>query len=157
MPATIVVRPARSGDAAAVRALAEAFTPQTANLAVEEFRARFEELARKPDWCLPVARLEGCVVGYALAQDLGPGLRARFTTGRIHDLYVDPAARTIGAGTALVGQVFDWARSRPQEMILDWQASPSAVGFYERLGFAPDRTGDFAEFPGFTLDLRGRR
>lgn len=41
-------------------------------------------------------------------------------------------------------------------MILDWQASASAVGFYCRLGFEPDRVGDFPEYPGFCLDTRVR-
>lgn len=40
-------------------------------------------------------------------------------------------------------------------MILDWQASPSAVGFYQALGFHADCVGDYPDYPGFTLDLRG--
>ena len=39
-------------------------------------------------------------------------------------------------------------------MILDWQANPSAIGFYEALGFTADRVDDFPEYPGFTLDHR---
>ncbi|WP_255475116.1 hypothetical protein [Glutamicibacter sp. JC586] len=39
-------------------------------------------------------------------------------------------------------------------MILDWQATPESVAFYESLGFEPDFVGDFPEYPGFTLDLR---
>ena len=50
--------------------------------------------------------------------------------------------------------IFGWARARPHAMVLDWQASPSAVAFYEALGFPADRVGDFPDYPGFTLDLR---
>ena len=39
-------------------------------------------------------------------------------------------------------------------MILDWQATPESVSFYEALGFEADFVGDFPECPGFTLDLR---
>ena len=42
----------------------------------------------------------------------------------------------------------------PSAMVLDWQASPSAVAFYEALGFSADRVGDFPDYPCFTLDLR---
>ncbi|WP_391549242.1 hypothetical protein [Glutamicibacter halophytocola] len=30
---------------------------------------------------------------------------------------------------------FAWARGRPTPMILDWQATPESVSFYESLGF----------------------
>ncbi len=89
-----------------------------------------------------------------LAQDFGPGLRTTFTTGRVHDLYVEPEARRFGVGKAIMDFIFAWARARPQPMILDWQASPSAVGFYEALGYQADRVGDYPDYPGFTLDLR---
>ncbi|SKB90573.1 hypothetical protein SAMN05660473_02970 [Arthrobacter sp. 49Tsu3.1M3] len=59
--------------------------------------------------------------------------------------------RLAGTGRALMDFIFDWSRVRPQPMILDWQASPSAIDFYEALGFHPDRVGDFPEYPGFTL------
>jgi GNAT superfamily N-acetyltransferase len=72
----------------------------------------------------------------------------------VHDLFVDPDARRTGTGKALMDFIFDWARARPQPMILDWQASPAAVAFYEALGFAADHVGDFPDYPGFTLDLR---
>jgi hypothetical protein len=36
---------------------------------------------------------------------------------------------------------------------IEWQASSSAIGFYERLGHEPDRVGDFAEHPFFEIEL----
>lgn len=153
----VAVRRSGVTDAARVRALAEGFTASAAEVPVQVYRTRFEQLIADDEWYLPVAQVAGEVVGYALAQDFGPGLRATFTTGRLHDLYVDPAARRCGAGTALVHSVVDWAGGRDQAMILDWQASPGAVEFYERLGFTPDWVGDYPECPGFTLDLRQQR
>jgi len=100
------------------------------------------------------AQARGRLIGYGLAQDFGPGLRTTYTTGRVHDLYVEPDTRLGGTGRTLMDFIFDWSRTRPQPMILDWQASPSAIGFYEALGFTADRVGDFPVYPGFTLDHR---
>lgn len=150
----IAVRPATRGDAAEVRRLSISFTPSARNVPPEVFDSRYAGLVSDPSWCVAVARSRGRLLGYALAQDFGPGLRATFTTGRVHDLFVDPDARRTGAGRALMDHIFGWARARPHAMVLDWQASPSAVAFYESLGFPADRVGDFPDYPGFTLDLR---
>lgn len=74
--------------------------------------------------------------------------------GRIHDLFVDPNPRRSGIGGSLVKFAFAWAKARPSPMILDWQATPESVSFYESLGFEADFVGDFLDCPGFTLDLR---
>lgn len=155
MSTGIEVRAARPGDAPSVRTLAEGFTASAAEVPVEDFTRRFLRCLDSDAFALPVAVIDARLVGYALAQDFGPGLRSTFTTGRLHDLYVDPSARRGGAGRALVDWVFDWARNRPEAMILDWQSTPGGVAFYESLGFTPDRVGDHADFPGFSLDLRG--
>ena len=151
----LVVRRAAPEDAGAVRTLTIAFTPDARTVPREDFESRYAAALRGSDWCLAVAQSGRRLVGYGLAQDFGPGLRTTFTSGRVHDLYVDPEARRLGAGKAIMDFIFDWARTRPQPMILDWQASPSAVGFYEALGFRADRVGDYPDYPGFTLDLRG--
>lgn len=150
----IAVRPAKPEDAAEVRRLCISFTPGARNVPPEAFHSRYASVVSDASWCVAVAHSHGRLLGYGLAQDFGPGLRATFTTGRVHDLFVDPEARRTGTGTALMDYIFGWARSRPQAMILDWQASPTAVAFYEALGFSPDRVGDFPDCPGFTLDLR---
>jgi GNAT superfamily N-acetyltransferase len=150
----VVVRPAGPDDADEVRRLSVSFTPNAGYLPPEDFNSRFASVVSDASWCVPVAQSHGRLLGYGLAQDFGPGLRSAFTTGRVHDLFVDPDARRTGTGRALMDFIFGWARARPQAMILDWQASPSAVAFYEALGFSADRVGDFADYPGFTLDLR---
>ncbi|SDL67243.1 GNAT family N-acetyltransferase [Arthrobacter sp. ok362] len=152
----LVVRAARPEDAAEVRRLSISFTPSAQEVPPEAFQSRFTAFLADTSWCLPVAQPQGRgrLIGYGLAQDFGAGLRATFTTGRVHDLFVDPDTRLGGTGRALMNFIFDWSRARPQPMILDWQASPSAIGFYEALGFEADRVGDFPEYPGFTLDHR---
>lgn len=148
------IRLARVVDEAEFRRVCVGYDPGMADLPVEVFHSRYEGLVQRDDYCLPMAVQGDCAVGYALAQDYGPKLRLRFTVGRLHDLYVAPELRRRGVGRMLMERVFAWARDRPEPMILDWQASPSAVPFYEALGFRADRVGDFPEYPGFSLDLR---
>lgn len=64
-------------------------------------------------------------------------------------LYVSPAAQGRGVGAALLGALEDEARDLGfDRLVLD--ASPSSVGFWERMGYAPVRSGtarwDEAEF-----------
>ena len=149
------VRSAGLEDAAEVRRLSIAFTPSTeADVPPEVFDSRYAQLLADGSWCVAVAQSGGRLYGYALAQDFGPSLRTDFTTGRVHDLFVDSDARRAGTGKALMAFIFSWARARRHPMILDWQASTSGIAFYEALGFKADRIGDFPDHPGFTLDLR---
>ena len=157
---SVTVRRAELRDFAEVRRLSIGFTASAAQVPEEEVRARFARMLADPCAFLAVAEVDADdaaptrLAGYVSARDFEPGLRSAFTTGRIDDLYVDPQARRHGVGRALVDAAFAWARSNPLPMILDWQSSPSAVEFYERLGFEADREGDYAEYPAFTLDLR---
>lgn len=150
----LTVRPAAPEDAGEVRRLSIAFTPGARDVPQQDFDSRYASAVSDDTWCIAVAQSDSRLLGYALAQDFGPGLRTTFTTGRVHDLYVDPEVRRLGAGKSLMNFIFSWSRNRPQPMILDWQARPSAVDFYEALGFRADHVGDFPDHPGFTLDLR---
>lgn len=151
---TVRVRQACPADESEFRRLCVGFDEGMADLPDEVFGSRFQSLVVREGFCLPIAELAGRPVGYALAQDYGPKLRLRFTIGRIHDLFVLPEVRRRGLGRELMEFVFSWARSRPEPMILDWQASADAVEFYEALGFEADRVGDNPTHPGFSLDLR---
>lgn len=148
------VRRATATDEADFRRVCIGFDEGMADLPAEVFHRRFQTLSERSDYCLPMAVMDGEAVGYALAQDYGPNLRLRFTIGRVHDLFVTPEVRRLGIGRLLMEHVFTWARSRPETMILHWQASPGAVAFYEAMGLEADRVGDYAEYPGFSLDLR---
>lgn len=97
------------------------------------------------------------IVGYAYAQDYGQHFRCDFTTGRLHDVFVLPEYRKQGVGRKLMDGVIAWARERPVPIILDWQASPAAISFYESLGFSPDYESDQKEYPAFHLDTRTLR
>ncbi|PQZ93718.1 GNAT family N-acetyltransferase [Arthrobacter sp. MYb227] len=149
----VEIRVATAEDAAALFDLANMFTPGL-ETSVSEFEAHFRSLLKGSSWLVAVAEDGGRLTGYVAAQDYGRGLRGSFTVGRIHDLFVDPNARESGIGRSLVKFAFEWAKARPLPMILDWQATPGSVSFYESLGFEADRVGDFPEYPGFTLDLR---
>jgi len=147
------VRDAIETDAEAVRHLAESFGFIGAP-AVASIEARIRQYIADKSYLLVVAELDGAPVGYAFAQDFGPGLRVDFSTGRLHDVFVLPTARRQGVGRALINAVSAWAHSRPCPLVLDWQAPANAVGFYESFSFKADRIGDLPQFPAFCIDTR---
>jgi len=157
----IQVRRADSSDLDQVHQLAAKFGMFGETDAVT-FLDTFERIVNDSNWLLVVAERIGTmrvgtnILGYAMAQDYQRGLRESFTTGRIRDLFVIPGSRGCGVGTALLAAVIEWASSRPQAMILDWQAPIHAVPFYESNGFTADYEGDTHEFPAFSLDLRSQ-
>ena len=152
-PAKVSVRQAAADDARLLRPLTLAFGFVSRPLSEAEFEQRLAEVLSR-GWLVLVAEVDGQAVGYAAAQDYGPGLRARFTTARLHDLFVDESVRHRGVAQALKAGVEAGARGVVAPMILDWQATPESVGFYERLGHAADRVGDYGSHPGFCLDCR---
>lgn len=62
-------------------------------------------------------------------------------------VWVDPAARGVGGGAALVEQVIAWARLRGKSHLELWVTAINgpAVRLYERLGFHP--TGESQPLP----------
>lgn len=158
-PETVTLREATVMDAAELRRLTIGFDPEAASHPVEIFTKAFVDAVHSPDHLLIVAEATDSkgathLRGYTLAHDQGGGLRREHSVGRIHDMYVEEQARGTGIGRAMMQVVERWAGGRPLPMILDWQASPGAVGFYEALGYEADREGDYATYPGFCLDLR---
>ena len=150
------VRAARPGDLAAVRRLACGFDGVPPAPSDGAFASRFARIVARDDYALLVADAGGDLVGYALAQDFGPGLRRAFSTGRLHDPYVAEPARRSGAGRALMDAVRAWALALPYPIVLDWSSRPDAVAFYDALGFVADTVGDNARYPAYCLDLRPR-
>lgn len=148
------VRPATGSDSDAVQHLTREFGGRGALPDDAWYARRFEQIVSDPMWLVLVAEDGEAPIGYALAQDYGPGLRATFTVGRLHDLFVAPEHRFKGAARALMAAIEQWSRSRHNPMVLDWQASETGIAFYEALGFTADYVGDNGDYPAFCLDLR---
>lgn len=79
--------------------------------------------------------LDDIVVGYARVrvEDLVGGVRV----GVIEDLFVEPGARQVGVGEAMMGAVLDWCRARECSGV-DAIALPghrAAKNFFEESGF----------------------
>src|SRR6185436_20809369 len=66
-----------------------------------------------------VAGNAGAVVGYVFA-DVEPTswMELRGPCGVIHDIYVDPSARSHGAGRALMRAAIDWIRTKGHRQVV---------------------------------------
>ena len=75
----------------------------------------------------------------------------------LDDLWVDPEAIGTGVGTTLFGHAVTRARALGARM-LEWEADPNAVGFYERMGGRYLRDSEPSEWgrilPVMGIDLR---
>lgn len=111
---------------------------------------RLVRFTQSPDHFLPVACLDEDIVGYAWAQDYGFHLRAGKSVVRLYDLYVAPERRGKGVGRQLFVAVRVWASQQRMATWLQWQASQSAVLFYEQLGFKGESCPD-PEHPFFEI------
>ena len=152
------VRAAEYDDESAVMEIAKAYGLVGAP-SNELMHRSFEEMVEYPERLLLVAAVQNSegspeIAGYAYAQNYGLHFRCDFTTGRLHDIFVLPKFRRYGVGRLLMDGVLTWVRERPVPLILDWQATPEAVPFYESLGLSPDYVGDQAEYPAFCFDPR---
>lgn len=104
--------------------------------------ARFRELLDDPGHRVWVAEVQGEFAGHLVAE-----LREREATPytaasraiEVHQLGVDLPRRRRGVGAALMAQAEGWARatgcSRVTLQVMTFNAE--AVGFYDRLGYAP--------------------
>ncbi len=114
-------------------------------------RQRFEHIVHSSDHYLPVAVDGECLVGYGWVQDYGPHLRTGARTARLHDLFVPLEHRRRGIGAALFLAVMTWAERRGVRY-LEWQASPAALPFYERLGYIGDPCPQ-PDYPFFEIEF----
>ena len=90
-----------------------------------------------------VAEVDGVAVGMAFAiQD-----RTDAATGRLGGMWVEPDARGIGIGMALVTAVLNWSRDRRMQRVRLWVVPcTTADRLYRRAQFIP--TGTQKPFPG---------
>jgi GNAT superfamily N-acetyltransferase len=90
-----------------------------------------------------VAESAGEVVGYVWAdvEDLS-WKDLRGPCGFVHDIYVDEAARRLGAGRGLLHAAVDWIRSKGRSQVVLWTKSENdhAKNLFAALGFRPTMT-----------------
>jgi GNAT superfamily N-acetyltransferase len=91
-------------------------------------------------WTFFIAEVEGQAGGI-----VGAGAGELAGSAVLISLWVDPAFRGKGVGSALVGAVVGWARSQRYGRVLLWvtEVNKPAERLYERLGFL--RTGRMSE------------
>jgi GNAT superfamily N-acetyltransferase len=118
--------------------------------------ARACKLCVEEERAILIAYVEGKPVGLAEVQDYGQSVWRDFSVARLHGIQVESAYRQQGIGRKLFDAVVAWAAARPHPGHLEWQASPTAIEFYRRLGFEPDYESDLKEYPFYDIDLRMR-
>lgn len=135
----MMVRPARAGDAEAIRAIRNraieetaalwTTTPQSADEAAAWLGAH---LARRSAF---VAEAAGEVVGFALYEPWRSYEGYRHTVG--DSVYVRPDAHARGIGSALLAAVIDAARQAGHRVVIaDIEAGNAAsIRLHERFGF----------------------
>lgn len=87
-----------------------------------------------------VAENDGAVVGYVYADiELTNWMELRGPCGVVQDIYVDDAARHLGAGRALLAAAIAWVRSkgRTQVVLLTKTRNEHAQHLFTALGFRP--------------------
>ena len=94
----------------------------------------------KPNSLVMVAEQLGTVIGYVFADvESTNWMELRGPCGVVHDLYVDEAARRLGAGRELMKAALAWIRSkgRSQVVLLTKSRNEHARHLFTTLGFRP--------------------
>ncbi len=93
-----------------------------------------------PSSLVMVAEKDGTVVGYIYADvESTNWMELRGPCGVVHDIYVDEAARRLGAGRELLRAAIAWIRSkgRSQVVLLTKTRNEHAHHLFAELGFRP--------------------
>src|SRR5262245_43637028 len=93
-----------------------------------------------PSSLVMVAERSGSVVGYVYADvESTNWMELRGPCGVVHDIYVDEAARRLGAGRELLRAAIAWVRSkgRSQVVLLTKTGNERAQRLFAALGFRP--------------------
>jgi ribosomal protein S18 acetylase RimI-like enzyme len=93
-----------------------------------------------PNSLVMVAEHSGAVVGYVFADvESTNWMELRGPCGVVHDIYVDEAARRLGAGRELMSAAIAWIRSkgRSQVVLLTKSRNEHAQHLFTTLGFRP--------------------
>jgi len=93
-----------------------------------------------PHSLVMVAEHSGTVVGYVYADiESTNWMELRGPCGVVHDVYVDEAARRLGAGRELMRAAIAWIRSkgRSQVVLLTKTRNEHAQALFASLGFRP--------------------
>ncbi len=95
---------------------------------------RYKNRLNSKTHCIFVAELEQKIVGLAMVHQYEEYLLSGRKQFRFSTLVVLPEYRKQGIGKALFKVVKTWAKENGAKW-LEWYASPSAVGFYNKLGY----------------------
>ncbi len=135
MPVKPTVRVAGPSDANALSALLYEFNGEA--LTPEELAQRMEQ-ARGLETAF-LGELDGVLAGILVLRTI-PTLSSSADWAEITELYVQPASRRRGVGTALVEAAVEAARDRgctELHLLVD-PANSAALAFYETAGFCRD-------------------
>jgi ribosomal protein S18 acetylase RimI-like enzyme len=148
-PDPISIRRATADDAAALGRLGAllmrthyAFDPQRflppGDAPEPGYGAFLRSQLRRDDVAVFVAERDGAVVGYVYA-GLEPmsWKELRDEAGFVHDIAVDPSARHLGAGAALLDAAIAWLKEQGAPRVMLWTAEQNADAqrLFARAGF----------------------
>lgn len=134
---TLTIRPARAGDGVLIHALlSELAAFEQGSVAATAADLERDAFGPQPRFAALLAELDGKTVGMLTYLSLYSSWSGRPAL-MIHDLFVQEAARGLGAGKALVSALAAIARDqgccRIDVNVLDW--NENARVFYAALGF----------------------
>jgi GNAT superfamily N-acetyltransferase len=113
---------------------------------------RFQKKLESESTGVFVAELEGQIVGVALAHEWHEYLMSERKQIRFSTLEVSLEHRKKGIGKALFEFARDWAHGIGGTWF-EWYSSPSAVAFYEHMGFRGNDNPD-PECPYFEINFQ---